>query len=144
MIISCPSCNKKFEIDDFLIPNEGRDLQCGSCAHTWFYKIEKETSETLTLDKNISNQNVEILEQNENKIEKDLNENISKIKKTENNFIGKFFSYLVVIIISITAIIILIDTFKIPLINVFPGLEIIMFNLFETLKDIKLFIIDLY
>jgi len=26
---------------------------------------------------------------------------------------------------------------------VFPGLEIILFNLFETLQDIKLFIIDL-
>jgi hypothetical protein len=26
---------------------------------------------------------------------------------------------------------------------VFPGLEVILFNLFETLQDIKLFIIDL-
>ena len=33
--------------------------------------------------------------------------------------------------------------FKKPLIDIFPGLEIVLFNLFETLKDIKLFIIDL-
>jgi hypothetical protein len=41
------------------------------------------------------------------------------------------------------ALIILVDTFKTPLINVFPDLEIILLNLFEILKDIKLFIIDL-
>ena len=39
---------------------------------------------------------------------------------------------------------ILIDTIKTPLINIFPGLENILFSLFEMLKDIKLFIIDLY
>ena len=41
MIISCPSCKKKFEIDANLIPIEGRNLQCGSCLNVWFYKNEK-------------------------------------------------------------------------------------------------------
>ena len=53
-------------------------------------------------------------------------------------------SVLIVFIISFVALIILLDTLKTPLINVFPGLEIILFNLFETLQDIKLFIIDLF
>ena len=44
----------------------------------------------------------------------------------------------------IIAIFILIDTFKSPLIDIFPKLENILFNLYETLKDIKLFIIDLF
>ena len=52
-------------------------------------------------------------------------------------------SYLLVFLISFVALIILLDTLKSPLINVFPGLEIVLFNLFETLKDVKLFIIDL-
>ncbi len=56
---------------------------------------------------------------------------------------SNFFSYLIVVIISFIALIILIDTIKSPLINIFPGLEIILFNLFETLKDLRLFIIDL-
>ena len=43
----------------------------------------------------------------------------------------------------IVALIILVDTLKAPIINVFPGVEIMLFNLFETLQDIKLFIIDL-
>ena len=52
-------------------------------------------------------------------------------------------SGLVLLCAAIVALIILLDTLKTPLINVFPGLEIILFNLFETLQDIKLFIIDL-
>ena len=47
-------------------------------------------------------------------------------------------------IITLIALVILVDTLKTPLINTFPSLEVILFNLFETLKDIKLFIIDLY
>ena len=68
--------------------------------------------------------------------------NTATLKKTENKG-SKFFSYLIVFIISFVALIIFLDTLKTPLINVFPGLEIILFNLFETLQDIKLFIIDL-
>ena len=49
----------------------------------------------------------------------------------------------IVLLISLGALIILLDTLKAPLINIFPGLEVLLFNLYETLKDIKLFIIDL-
>ena len=41
------------------------------------------------------------------------------------------------------ALIIFLDSFKTYLIAIFPSIEIILFNLFETFKDIKLFIIDL-
>ena len=164
MIITCPNCNKKFKIDNSLIPDEGRDLQCGSCNHVWLYKIEKENSKVLKLKEEIyineietkvDKNNEEIVE-NKNpltKIETELNnqkkeKNIEKQKQTKiskntENTGNKFFSYLIVFIISFVALIILIDTLKNPLINVFPGLEIILFNLFETLQDIKLFIIDL-
>ena len=39
MIINCPNCDKKFEIDKKLIPSNGRLLQCGSCNNKWFFKI---------------------------------------------------------------------------------------------------------
>ena len=51
MIISCEKCNKKFELSDELIPDEGRLLQCGSCAYKWHYvpnktiKLVKEVDE---------------------------------------------------------------------------------------------------
>ena len=59
MIITCPNCEKRFKIDNSLIPNEGRDLQCGSCEHVWFYKLDNESEAPLTLDKNVSESKVE-------------------------------------------------------------------------------------
>ena len=163
MIITCPNCNKQFRIDNSLIPDDGRDLQCGSCNHIWFYKIEQENDEVIKLSNEIKKKVIEVkVEKKEEQIEekkKELTKNNTKVdnekenilvkqknntlsKNSKNNGI-KFFSYLIVFIISFVALIILLDTLKTPLINVFPGLEIILFNLFETLQDIKLFIIDL-
>ena len=154
MIITCPNCNKQFKIDNFLIPDEGRDLQCGSCNHVWFYKIEDENDEVLKLNEELVSKETEIkAEKKEEKIRTEVKykkkEKISEKQKNKNastntsNKGVKFFSYLIVFIISFVALIILLDTLKTPLINVFPGLEIVLFNLFETLQDIKLFIIDL-
>ena len=165
MIINCPNCNKRFKINASLIPVRGRDLKCGSCDHVWFYKIEDKNLEPLSLKEDIidneekseivdkkieqtikvnksSSQN--ILNSNDNKDLDKIVEKYNPAKNQTKNASGKFFSYIIVLIISFVALIILIDTLKTPLINIFPGLEIVLFNLFEILKDIKLFIIDLY
>ena len=160
MIITCPCEKKQFKIDDSLIPHEGRELQCGSCERVWYYKPKNKSKDPLTLNENISVNKIEpVIETNdinlefskklqkkkivEPEITKEISKEIPKtVKKLENKGY-KFFSYLIVLIISFVALIILLDTLKTPLINVFPGLEIILFNLFETLQDIKLFIIDL-
>ena len=161
MIIGCPNCNKQFKINLSLIPDTGRDLKCGSCDHLWFYKIEDNITEPLPLrddfaDKVIDNKIVEnINEPNDLSLQKEIDNRIDKTEdkitekqilpknKIKKNTSGKFFSYLLVSIISFVALIILIDTLKVPLINIYPDLEILLFNLFEILKDIKLFIIDL-
>ena len=164
MIITCPNCNKQFKIDNSLIPDEGRDLQCGSCNHVWFYNNQEKNNDVLELKQEIISEDIETKAENkEDKIKEkqqpkeiikteinnkkkeknsEKQKNTTTLKKTENKG-SKFFSYLIVFIISFVALIILLDTLKTPLINVFPGLEIILFNLFETLQDIKLFIIDL-
>jgi predicted Zn finger-like uncharacterized protein len=156
MIITCPCEKKQFKIDGSLIPNEGRELQCGSCERVWFYKPQNEVEAPLTLNNNVSTNKTE---QNNEAKEKNLEisktlqqeklidsaietEKLKAVEKSEGKK-SKLFSYLIVFIISSVALIILVDTLKTPLINVFPGLEIILFNLFETLQDIKLFIIDL-
>ena len=162
MIITCPCEMKQFKIDSSLIPQEGRELQCGSCERVWFYKPKNESEARLTLNENISENKIEpAIEINDKNLEfsknlqkekiiepkiknKTSKEIPNKVKKLENENKGsKFFSYLMVFVISIVALIILLDTLKTPLINVFPVVEIILFNLFETLQDIKLFIIDL-
>ena len=166
MIIGCPNCNKQFKINLSLIPDNGRDVKCGSCDHVWFYKIRDNNIESLPLHDDFADK--EIKDEIDNKIvdntnepndlssQKDIDYRINKTddkitekqkpvkNKIKKNTSGKFFSYLLVSIISFAALIILVDTLKVPLINIFPGLEILLFNLFEILKDIKLFIIDLY
>ena len=166
MIITCPNCNKQFKIDPTLIPEDGRDLKCGSCDHVWFYEVVNINSKPLTLSENNDNNEV-VLDKTEIRSEDQVDKNQSipkKINKKDeeintkkfeekekliskdktNNAGGKFFSYLIVFILSSIALIILLDTLNEPLVNVFPGLEFILLSLFETLQDIKLFIIDLY
>ena len=162
MIITCPSCKKKFNIDINLIPTDGRNLQCGSCDHVWFYKKEDPIPEPLKINEEIAiqenedsnklnddvskDQTIKELVKDNKKVKSELSTNKETeskpevIKKTQSS---KFFSYLIVFIISLGALIILLDTLKTPLITIFPGLEVLLFNLYETLKDIKLFIIDL-
>ena len=162
MIIECPCKKKKFNIDINLIPAEGRNLQCGSCDRVWFYKKEelisespqvnediaikeKEDSDKLNDDKSKDQLIKQAVEENEKAKSKlsTINETEKKSEEIKKTKSSKFFSYLIVFIISLGALIILLDTLKTPLINIFPGLEVLLYNLYETLKDVKLFIIDL-
>ena len=148
MIIECPQCNKKFQIDENLISSEGRLLQCGSCNHKWFFqlnqvdkKIEKKKEKELNINKDLDT-NIEISK----KEKKDkINKNIEKISNNalNNKKSFNYFNILIVIIISLIAVIVIIDTFKYYLISLFPNIELFLNNLYETIKDIKLFIIDL-
>ena len=155
MIIECINCNKKFEVDPDLIPEKGRSIQCGSCGHKWFHK--KDLSElSSSTDNEINNekekQEITISKENTEKLitqeqineEKNLNE-VSKEDKSakKSNIFNKIISYLIVIIISFVALIIVLDTFKTPLSNIFPNLEIMLFNLYETFENIGLFLKDL-
>lgn len=38
MRLSCPNCDAQYEVDDSVIPAEGRDVQCSNCGQTWFQK----------------------------------------------------------------------------------------------------------
>ena len=38
LYITCPKCEKIFEVDKDLIPGLGRDVECSSCHNIWFYK----------------------------------------------------------------------------------------------------------
>lgn len=36
MRLVCPNCGAQYEVPIDVIPHDGRDVQCSSCAHTWF------------------------------------------------------------------------------------------------------------
>ena len=155
MIIQCINCNKKFEVDPELIPEKGRSIQCGSCNHNWFYKkeIPQQSSEIHeeipvveeTQEINISNQEIGEINIPDEKLEdkNDTKEIDDTINSKKSNVFNKIISYLIVAIISFVALIIVLDTFKTPLNNIFPNLEQILFNLYETFEDIGLFFKDL-
>tara|TARA_B100001758_G_scaffold158786_1_gene136832 strand:+ start:25 stop:465 length:441 start_codon:yes stop_codon:yes gene_type:complete len=145
MIIECPKCNKKFQIDQNLIPNNGRKLQCGSCDHNWFFKFENENkvkNEDIQIDEKV-NDSKEKTSFEEDTIEyenKNANNEESKLK--ENNL--NYFKIILVAIISFVAFIIVLDTFKNSLTSIFPNITIILDNLYQSLHDIKLFMLDLF
>ena len=152
MIITCPWCEKKFEIADNLIPDKGRLLKCGSCDKTWFYKKETKLHDTISTE--IAEQktptkekNLDLEDKNINQLKQNLSNNkksqLVKYKPSSSFTIGKFLNYTIVSLITFVAIIIILDTFKTPLISVFPNLELILYNLFETLRDLILFVKDL-
>ena len=169
MIIACNNCNKKFDIDSNLIPDIGRLLQCSSCDHKWFFKKEILQDTVSSIVEDVKSSNVNILDQNNllndeeitlSNIPKDVAkvhteeepEKITEINKKidtptndkpKNLKKFKILNLSIVAIISFVALIIIIDTFKHPIGQVVPNIEIILYNLYESIKDISLFIKDL-
>ena len=162
MIIECPACSKKFNIDEKLIADEGRLLKCGNCVHTWFFKkeeniiLEAETIKLNEIKENKSEINTEPAEEpikKTNKIKKKISKKSLKKESTskelvsidkssvsrENNIIKKIF----LIIISIIAFILLLDTFKNQISVIFPGILKMSDSLYLVINDLKLFIKDL-
>ena len=162
MIITCINCKKKFEVDSSLIPENGRTIQCGSCNHVWFFapetkntleqlasKISKIDNFTVKNDNEKTSEqekkafkNIPIDQKETNNKKDDLNKKLKNEKSLFN--LSKFLSYFLVLIISFISLIILLDTFKSPLSIIFPKLEIFLYNLFETIKDIYLFLKNLF
>ena len=140
MIIACPKCKKKFDIEDSLIPEKGRLLQCSSCDNKWFFKktievkkkIERISTKTKTNKIPKETEDI-IIEAEEN------NTKVDNLKK--NNL--PILNLLLITLISFAALIIFLDTFKIQINNLIPGFEFLLENFYETLKDFYLFTIDL-
>ena len=155
MIIACPSCDKKFNVDASLIPQEGRTLQCGFCDHKWFFKTENTEEEIKVLEKKIPEP---VIEDNKNlseNIKEDIvdeenqdTESLKSSKEERSKKVKKkndinYFNILIVIIISFIALILILDTFKAQLSLIIPNIEIVLDNLYLSINDIKLFILDL-
>ncbi|MDA7565277.1 zinc-ribbon domain-containing protein [Candidatus Pelagibacter sp.] len=169
MIITCNNCNKNFDIDSNLIPDKGRLLQCASCHHKWFFKKEvledtvspiveetgidsinifDQNNSSINEEESVSNTpkdevEVDLEEETKEKIVVNINESIQVNTKPKKQKNFKILNIFVVVIISFVAFIIIVDTFKYPIGQVVPNIEFILYNLYESIKDISLFIRDL-
>jgi predicted Zn finger-like uncharacterized protein len=74
-------------------------------------------------------------------VNKDENTAVIAKPKKQKNF--KILNIIIVAIISFVALIIIVDTFKFPIGKIVPNIEFILYNLYESIKDISLFIKDL-
>jgi predicted Zn finger-like uncharacterized protein len=152
MIIQCENCNKKFEIQDSLIPDEGRLLECGSCAHQWHYtpitkleltdevQIKDEPTEQLIVKKTKKKSKI-IKKIYESDADDEIDQTNESITTKQKNI--SFINFLLVGIISFVAIVILVDTFKNQIAYVIPNINLYINELHEILRDIFLFIVDL-
>ncbi len=169
MIISCNNCHKNFDVDTILIPENGRLLQCSSCDHKWFYKKESRYELNKPTDAHNSPEGVDIhkkktlyenserIELLDNTIKKDLvidkilsnkkddkNSNVDlQIIEPESNQNYNILGLIIVFIISFIALIVALDTFQGPISKIVPNIEFLLYSLYETINDIKLFLIDL-
>ena len=103
-------------------------------------KEETEVDTEEEHDKKIKVNNDEVPNK---KIDANIDENttVNAKPKKQKNF--KILNIFVVVIISFVAFIIIVDTFKYPIGQVVPNIEFILYNLYESIKDISLFIRDL-
>jgi predicted Zn finger-like uncharacterized protein len=167
MIISCPNCIKKFNIDEKLIPINGRLLQCSSCKHRWHYDLPKDQNIVSELSKDEITEDttkVDLIKINPAKSNDEIKSKIKKkqkVKKTRKKKIKEnevevsdnivepkntsrsFFNILLIIIITFIALILVLDTFKNNLSDYFPFLIPALNNFYEIIFDISSFIKDL-
>ena len=156
MIISCEKCDKKFNINSDLIPEKGRLLQCSSCEHKWFFKRIQIEEKTLLFDEIITNKKEEkssinnknvYLQSNKTKTPKKFKDKNLDLK-TDKNIQKKqkklkILNKILLLIITFAAVTILIDTFKGQISKIYPNIEFVLYNLYESFKDLFLFFKDL-
>ena len=170
MIIECPNCNKKFNLDEKLIPENGRTLKCSSCAHVWHHKIvlnENKKDQNIAEDKNTKlDIDLTKIDKTDDKMKEKISyentsdisdENISDrnieyndvetedVKTDDKNAIKlkMIFIYFIILVISLLGLLFLLDTFKYNLSNIFPDIVPMLDSFYETFLDLKLFFKDL-
>ncbi len=122
--------NKEIKTDESVIINKEIDADIP----------EIDNKNTLINDNVIEKQNKKI-----NKKQPILKKNKKLIveDKIENKGIKIILVYFLIIIISLLGVILLADTFKLQILNLFPSIIPLFDSFYETLLDLKLFLIDL-
>ena len=121
--------------------------------HGFLKKKKIETPQEVTIPEIQNNKEEETISpknDDANSSEKPSNDEIENVEgekiieplPDKKNY--RILNILVVLIISFAAFIIIIDTFKTPLGKIVPNTELLLYNLYETFRDIGLFIRDLF
>ena len=153
-LLQCTSCNHKWFFKKEILKNTINPI--GDNIDNDNINIFDQNSPNNNTEINLSNQpreeahiianedldkKIEIEAEKKTKVNQD--ENIPIKAKTKKQKKYKIFNIFIVAIISFVAFIITVDTFKYPIGKIVPNIEFILYNLYESIKDITLFIKDL-
>ena len=116
----------------FLGSQWAETLPSGKVGRLARKKISKELNELVDRKKVKKNKTIQI-----------SNQSVNQYQEKQNNGMG-IFSFLIVLLISVAAIILLLDTFRHQLISFFPNLDNYLVYIFETLNNIYIIIKDLF
>ena len=105
--------------------------------------ISKEQVEIDTVEELVEKIEVNNEEEPKNKIDANINDSTTTNAKPKKQKNFKILNIFIVAIISFVAFIIIVDTFKYPIGKIVPNIEFILYNLYESIKDMTLFIKDL-
>ena len=105
--------------------------------------ISKEQVEIDTVEELVEKIEVNNEEEPKNKIDANINDSTTTNAKPKKQKNFKILNIFIVAIISFVAFIIIVDTFKYPIGKIVPNIEFILYNLYESIRDISLFIRDL-
>jgi predicted Zn finger-like uncharacterized protein len=150
-LLQCNVCNYKWFFKNDTVQNIKKSPKADNLESSKNRNIPKnKTLDTIIVKENKIERNEEIplVESNDKKIH-DKNPILKKKEitvKDDKNIKKNNFSILnpiLIFIISFTAFIILIDTLKRPISKIFPNIEFLLYSLYESIKDIFLFIKDL-
>ena len=170
MILNCNSCGKKFVIPDNAITASGRLVQCGSCGNKWkqFPINEKKQTQSISSPKKLATKPRKI-QQNTQKLKKTKRSNVRKAREinlyspeylakkhgiklsedvsptSSNNKISfGFYNSLIVSIVFIILILRLLYFFRDFIEFYLPSSEVYINYTFETLKNIKDILLNLF
>ena len=157
-LLQCASCNHKWffkkEVLDNTVSSIVEDIDSDNVN---VFDQNNTTNNDEINPSDISNKQVEIdavveldekieiynKEETGKNIEVNIKEQIPVISKPKKLKNFKILNSFIVAIISFVAFIIIVDTFKYPIGKIVPNIEFILYNLYESIKDITLFIKDL-
>ena len=156
-LLECNSCNhrwffKKKIVDEVTTPFKiYKHIELKDSAQTYVSvdpknqeekKNIEEVENTVLLDKTIKNdlltEKISIKDKNELNEDNKIKIDIIPLSKNLN-----ILSLTFVFIITFIALVIVLDTFQAPISKIVPNIEFLLYNLYETINDIKLFLKDL-
>ena len=155
-LLQCASCDHKWffkkevientvspivdDIDSVNVLDQDNPINNVEINPSNLSNIEVEVNTDEELDEKIE---IYTKEESKKKIDANINENTPLKAKPKKQRNLKILNIFIVVIISFVAFIIIVDTFKYPIGKIVPNIEFILYNLYESIKDISLFIRDL-